>query len=810
MALIMHRLALLTAGAQRSILESDSKIVRLERAMVDFSLTDEERQIRDTVRAFIRNEVMPLEPDVLRNERAGRQGVDPEVLRDLRMKARKAGFWGVNTPEEYGGMNLGPIMSAILEMECGRSFVPFSFGGRADNILYVGTEEQKRRYLIPTIEGERRSCFAITEPDAGSDARNIRTRARRDGDEWVISGEKTFITGGNEADFVIVFAVTDPDKGADGGISCFLADRDMGWKSAPIQTMGQWGPAALVFDEVRVPDGNVLGEVGQGFELAMRWIGQGRYMIPGGPRRDSTPGTPPRSPSCRGRSWPTRWSTGSSRSTAAWATPRSCPSSAGTGSCDYCASTRAPTRSSAARSPATSSRATSGSARSEPELAAPRHPAHEGRLAGVLEVVADDAHQPHAQRHRRVPCLVDDAAQVGVAETLEIADRLLVDGVVVAQQQLLGGPHGGDLVGPVPVAGVQRVQRQAEPLDPVLRGPDLLDPRGVGDVVVLDARQVPDQPGDRVGPAVDPQRQLLRRQALDHVVDDLTDPAERVDEQIGAGHWVDSCVGMALDDTVRPGYRRSDRDDLPAGPSPLRRHAVPPGRSQRAAAARGLAGPVAELRARPPARRPAGGRPTRLRPGDHPLRPGQQLRAAVRVGRGELRPHARHRPARPSGRAGRLHQGRLRHVAGAVRRVGLAQVPARQPRPEPRAHGPGLRGHLLLAPVRPGDAAGGDARCAGLGGAAGQGALRGRLVLFGGADHGGGRDPARPRHPPAHPPALLLVAEPLDRGRPARRARRGGRWLHRVLAARAGCADRPLPRRHPQGVQGEPAGLAHQ
>jgi acyl-CoA dehydrogenase len=249
--------------------------------MVDFSLTDEERQIRDTVRAFIRNEVMPLEPEVLRNERAGRPGIDFEVLRDLRLKARnKAGFWGVNTPEEYGGMNLGPIMSAIIEMECGRTFVPFSFGGRADNILYLGTEEQKRRYLVPTIEGERRSCFAITEPDAGSDARNIRTRARREGDEWVISGEKTFITGGNEADFVIVFAVTDPEKGADGGITCFLVDRDMGWKSEPIQTMGEWGPASLVFDDVRVPADNVLGEVGQGFELAMRWIGQGRYMIP--------------------------------------------------------------------------------------------------------------------------------------------------------------------------------------------------------------------------------------------------------------------------------------------------------------------------------------------------------------------------------------------------------------------------------------------------------------------------------------------------------------------------------------------------
>ncbi len=112
--------------------------------MVDFSLTDEERQIRDTVRAFIQKEVMPLEPEVLRDERAGGRGVDPGVLRELRLKARKAGFWGVNTPEEYGGMNLGPIMSAILEMEVGRTYVPFSFGGRADNILYVGTARRRR------------------------------------------------------------------------------------------------------------------------------------------------------------------------------------------------------------------------------------------------------------------------------------------------------------------------------------------------------------------------------------------------------------------------------------------------------------------------------------------------------------------------------------------------------------------------------------------------------------------------------------------------------------------------------------------
>jgi acyl-CoA dehydrogenase len=243
--------------------------------MVDFSLSDEERQVRDTVRSFINKEVVPLESDVLRNERAGLPGIDQDVLTELRLKAKKAGFWGINTPEEYGGMNAGAVMSAILAMETGRTFVPFSFGGNADNILYAGTDEQKRRYLIPTIEGERRSCFAITEPGAGSDARNIRSRAVKDGGDYVINGEKTFITGGNEADFVMVFAVV-PDVGVTG----FLVDRDMGWQSEPIPTMGQWGPATLVFQDVRVPEENVLGEVGKGFELAMDWIGQGRFMIP--------------------------------------------------------------------------------------------------------------------------------------------------------------------------------------------------------------------------------------------------------------------------------------------------------------------------------------------------------------------------------------------------------------------------------------------------------------------------------------------------------------------------------------------------
>lgn len=186
--------------------------------MVDFSLTDEERQVRDTVRALIDREVVPLEPDVLRNERSGRPPLDEDVLAELRAKARRAGFWGVTAPEEYGGMGLGPAMAAILAMEIGRTFVPFDFGGNADNILYSCDERRRDRYLLPTIAGERRSCF--------------------------------------------------------------LVDRDMGWRSEPIPTRGGWSPASIILDDVRVPDGNVLGKVGAGFTLALRWIGQGRLMIP--------------------------------------------------------------------------------------------------------------------------------------------------------------------------------------------------------------------------------------------------------------------------------------------------------------------------------------------------------------------------------------------------------------------------------------------------------------------------------------------------------------------------------------------------
>lgn len=247
---------------------------------MDFSLTDEQRMIQQTVREFVEKELMVLEPEFLRNEMEGRPGITKEELHKLQLKAKEIGFWGINTPEEYGGANLDPVTTTLIKIELGKTIIPFQFGGSADNILYHCNEEQKKKYLIPLINGERLGCFALTEPGAGSDAASIRTTAVRDGDSWIINGEKIFITNGHSADFAMVFAVTDKEKGANGGITCFLVDRDMGWYSEPIEVMDGTEVASLVFDNVRVPHENILGEEGKGLQLGLQWITSGRINIP--------------------------------------------------------------------------------------------------------------------------------------------------------------------------------------------------------------------------------------------------------------------------------------------------------------------------------------------------------------------------------------------------------------------------------------------------------------------------------------------------------------------------------------------------
>lgn len=247
---------------------------------MDFSLSDAQRSIRDTARDFIEKEIVPLEPEVLRRERRGEPALPHEELRTLQARAREFGFWGLGTPAAYGGAELPAITQSLVWTEIGRTFVPFVFGGETDVILYKANEAQREEYLLPAIEGTRASCFAVTEPGAGSDLTAIRMRARRDGDDWVLNGEKTFITRGKEADFSIVIAVTDPELGYRGGFTAFIVDRSMGWTSSPIETMGPAEPISMAFDDVRVPHANVLGEVGDGFRLAMEWIGRGRYVIP--------------------------------------------------------------------------------------------------------------------------------------------------------------------------------------------------------------------------------------------------------------------------------------------------------------------------------------------------------------------------------------------------------------------------------------------------------------------------------------------------------------------------------------------------
>jgi len=247
---------------------------------MEFGLTDEQRMILATVREFVTKELLPVEAEAQRAELDGRSFPGPGDMRRLQQRAKTAGLWGLLTPEEYGGVNLGLLMTALISMETSKALIPFSYGGYADNILYSGNAEQKERYLVPTIDGDRTSCFALTEPDTGSDATNIQMPAIRDGSNWVLNGRKVFITNGLEADFAIVFAVTDKGKAHQGGVTAFLVDRTMGWTSEPIQTMGAWRPAEITFDDVRVPCENVLGEVGKGFQLAMAWIGQGRIIIP--------------------------------------------------------------------------------------------------------------------------------------------------------------------------------------------------------------------------------------------------------------------------------------------------------------------------------------------------------------------------------------------------------------------------------------------------------------------------------------------------------------------------------------------------
>ena len=189
-----------------------------------FGLTEEQEMIVSTVRSFVENEIYPHEAEV---ERTGE--VPHEVAEAIKQKTLDLGFYACNFPEEVGGAGLSHLEFALVERELGRGSMALThFFGRPQNILMACEGEQKERYLLPAIRGERMDALAMTEPDAGSDVRGMKCTARRDGGDWVVNGTKHFISGADHADFIIVFIATGEDdtpKGPKKRITTFLVDR---------------------------------------------------------------------------------------------------------------------------------------------------------------------------------------------------------------------------------------------------------------------------------------------------------------------------------------------------------------------------------------------------------------------------------------------------------------------------------------------------------------------------------------------------------------------------------------------------------
>lgn len=243
---------------------------------MDFSLSDETTMIRDVVRQFTENELFPLEQEFCLT---GHLSLEKRLA--LQQKGRDLGFWALDVPKELGGAGLDQVTLSEIYRELYRSPVMFEFGGAVEPALYLCNDEQKERYFHPVVRGERRSCFAFTEPGTGSDLARIQTRAVRKGDRWVINGSKTFISHVDRADFIILFVNTDPGKGSKG-ISCFLVDKDTPGLdiSKPIPTMGDdWDPYTLFFNDCEVPHENLIGELNQGFIVADQQLTHGRFMI---------------------------------------------------------------------------------------------------------------------------------------------------------------------------------------------------------------------------------------------------------------------------------------------------------------------------------------------------------------------------------------------------------------------------------------------------------------------------------------------------------------------------------------------------
>jgi acyl-CoA dehydrogenase len=249
---------------------------------MNFGLTDEQSMIVDTVRDFVEREIYPHETGV---EKAG--DVPSDVAAEIKRKTVELGFYACNFPEDVGGAGLGHLDFALVERELGRGSMALThFFGRPQNILMACEGDQRERYLFPAVRGDKMDALAMTEPDAGSDVRGMKCSAIREGGDWVLNGTKHFISGAEHADFVIVFVATGEDQTARGPkkrITTFLVDRGTqgftirdGYKS--VSHRG-YKNMILEFDNCRLPDAQVLGEVDGGFAVMNEWLYATRITV---------------------------------------------------------------------------------------------------------------------------------------------------------------------------------------------------------------------------------------------------------------------------------------------------------------------------------------------------------------------------------------------------------------------------------------------------------------------------------------------------------------------------------------------------
>lgn len=255
---------------------------------MDFSIDDDLQLLLDSFSAFLDREIRPMEEELSAEfwSYAPDLTILDQAAERVRRLSAEHGFYAAHMPEDVGGQGLSTLGMTLLVERAARSGLrlamlavsPPNPSGPTPLLLHLPAH-LRDQYVLPVVSGESTMCFALTEPEAGSDAQAIRTSAvPRDGG-WVINGHKHYITNGDKADFAVVFAVTDADKRAAGGITAFLVPADQ-FRRGPVQwNISDSHPSELFFEDSWVADDHVIGEVGMGFLLAMNFLNAGRAYI---------------------------------------------------------------------------------------------------------------------------------------------------------------------------------------------------------------------------------------------------------------------------------------------------------------------------------------------------------------------------------------------------------------------------------------------------------------------------------------------------------------------------------------------------